>query len=428
MLKADESRIMNHELRGSPHSLPLSAEGGSQPKADQPPAGAKASGGKIRGVGGVMNLVTLSIIISLFWHQKVLAPSAPSPPAPRSEVGEIGGDKEGVQTILAVGDILLSRNVGAKIDQANDPTLPFQNLQELLVSADIAFGNLECPLSDSPIPIREGLVFRCLTKYVPGLTFAGFDILSTANNHALDQGTKYVGFTRDYLFSQNILPVGTGENQDEAWTPAIISPHPTLSSQRRGGGGEEPKIAFLAVSYASHNDGGKSRNDYVARIEDIEILKSKILNLKSSDYFVVVSMHAGTEYTRNPNQEQINFAHAAIDAGADIVIGHHPHWIQPVEVIKRKAPAPYRTEGSGTGVIFYSLGNFIFDQSWSQETKEGLVVKLNIKYQKSNIHLESAELIPVIIENNCCPRIATEEEKERILKKINLETDTLFFP
>ena len=121
-------------------------------------------------------------------------------------------------------------------------------------------------------------------------------------------------------------------------------------------------------------------------------------------------MHAGTEYTRKPNQRQIDFARAAIDAGADIVIGHHPHWIQDIEIYQGKP-------------IFYSLGNFVFDQMWSQETREGLIVKIQI----SNAKVQKAELMPIIIDNYCCPRLADEEEKVKILKKIGIETDIMEF-
>ena len=134
-------------------------------------------------------------------------------------------------------------------------------------------------------------------------------------------------------------------------------------------------------------------------------------------------MHAGTEYTRHPNQQQIDFAHTAIDAGADVVIGHHPHWIQDIEVYSPlELFPPLEGEGKGgakeprKGLIFYSLGNFVFDQMWSQETREGLMVKLEF----SGPELKSYELIPIIIDNYCCPRLANEAEKNKILDTLNL--------
>jgi poly-gamma-glutamate synthesis protein (capsule biosynthesis protein) len=204
------------------------------------------------------------------------------------------------------------------------------------------------------------------------------------------------------------------------------------------------KICFLGASYASSNNDGKTKNDYVTRVEDVDKLKSSILNLKSNCDFITVSMHAGTEYTRTPNQKQIDFAHSAIDFGADLVIGHHPHWIQTIEKYKNK-------------YIFYSLGNFIFDQMWSEETKEGLVLKIQIsKHQIPNnsslpplnlrggegaippataddlqgtripAKLDKIELIPVIIENYSTPRPANEEETKRILEKINQKEKLLY--
>jgi poly-gamma-glutamate synthesis protein (capsule biosynthesis protein) len=121
-------------------------------------------------------------------------------------------------------------------------------------------------------------------------------------------------------------------------------------------------------------------------------------------------MHAGVEYTRRPDQPQIDFARNAIDYGADIVIGAHPHWTQVFEQYKGK-------------YIFYSLGNFIFDQEWSRDTKEGLALKITLHNRKSSAHsatsrVEQIELIPVVIENYSTPRPATEAETRQILQKI----------
>ena len=168
-------------------------------------------------------------------------------------------------------------------------------------------------------------------------------------------------------------------------------------------------------------------------------------------------MHAGTEYTRKPNQQQIEFAHAAIAAGADMVIGAHPHWIQTVEKYQGSPANPlckkssfdnpiinkdgekYQSldlgEGCAGKYIFYSLGNFIFDQMWSQETREGLALKISLSKpagadfglqgQKTATSLDSVELLPVIIEDYSSPRPADETESKNILKKIGLENNFL---
>ncbi|OGE79045.1 MAG: hypothetical protein A2751_01135 [Candidatus Doudnabacteria bacterium RIFCSPHIGHO2_01_FULL_46_14] len=310
---------------------------------------------------------------------------------------------------------MLSRNVGTKIEEAKNPDLPFLNLQDFLKNADITFGNLECPLSDSQIPLREGLVFRCLTRHFDGVINAGFDVLSTANNHSFDQGQDNIDFTIDYLKSHDILPVGTGHDLTEAHNGVVFPP---LEGEGEGG----VKFSFLSYSYTAFNDGGKSTHPQIATM-NIEQVQKDVAELKNKSDVIIVNMHAGTEYTRHPNQQQIDFAHTAIDAGADVVIGHHPHWIQDIEVYSPlELFPPLEGEGKGgakeprKGLIFYSLGNFVFDQMWSQETREGLMVKLEF----SGPELKSYELIPIIIDNYCCPRLANEAEKNKILDTLNL--------
>lgn len=347
-------------------------------------------------------------------------------------------------TFLAVGDIMLSRNVAGTIEKANDPLLPFSNFKEFLNSTDFNFGNLESPISGSNKFSNTGsLVFNVPTAYTEGLRKYNFQILNLANNHALDQGEKGLFHTLDFLKQKNIKTTGAGKTLNQAWQPAIV--------EKNG-----IKLCFIGASYASINDNGKTINNYVARIQDIDNLKFQISNSKIICDFIVVTMHAGQEYTTKPNQAQIDFAHAAIDFGADMVIGAHPHWVQTIE---RYCPASYPNptsplhgeepasiplpsgeglrEGTETcanpKLIFYSLGNFIFDQMWSQETREGLALKVEISKIKNQNELqgpkvpavlESVELIPVIIDNYSTPRPANEEETKKILKKIG-ETKTI---
>ena len=130
-------------------------------------------------------------------------------------------------------------------------------------------------------------------------------------------------------------------------------------------------------------------------------------------------MHAGIEYTRRPNRSQIEFAHRAIDAGADLVIGTHPHWIQTLE----------KYHGRN---IFYSLGNFIFDQR-KTNTREGLVLRITVSRPQSEqapsmrAEFDQIELIPVVIEHIGIPRKASQAESTAILKKIGI-TDVLIMP
>lgn len=320
---------------------------------------------------------------------------------------------------LAAGDIMLSRNVAGAIKKGGgDPNLPFSRMAEVLGQTDFNFANLESPLSgSSQFSLSGSLVFNAPPAYVKALAQYNFKILNLANNHVFDQGLKGLNFTGSFLDSLDIKHMGAGDNLTKAWQPVEID----------SGG---IKICFIGASYASVNDGGKTKNDYVARIEDIDNLNAAVNNARRMCDFVVVTMHAGTEYTRNPNAAQTTFARAAIDAGADMVIGAHPHWIQTIEKYRGK-------------YIFYSLGNFIFDQMWSQDTREGLVLKISLSKNvnanpltpnaatlndlqgpKTPVHLDQVELLPIIIDNYSTPRPASAEETKTILQKIG-QTETI---
>lgn len=139
-------------------------------------------------------------------------------------------------TVLLVGDIMLSRFVGTQIVRAQDPALPFRKVESLLGSADITFGNLEAPFLDSGSRVTKGMVFKAEPQTVQGLTASGFDVVSTANNHALNRGLAGLRYTRDWLLKHNISPVGAGENDAESHQGRIV--------QSKG-----QKVGFLAYSY-----------------------------------------------------------------------------------------------------------------------------------------------------------------------------------
>lgn len=314
-------------------------------------------------------------------------------------------------SFIAVGDIMLSRNVAQKIKDAGDPSAPFRNMSAILQSADFSFGNLETPIVNGKGIIGgHAMIFAAPSSSLAGLVENRFKILSLANNHALDQNLAGLESTLALLDQKELQHIGAGRDQTAAWQPAKIVQDGITS-------------CFLGTSYASYNDNGKTKNEFVARMEDTEKLETQILSLKSDCDFVIVSMHAGTEYTTQPNQSQIDFAHTAIEAGADMVIGGHPHWIQTIEKYQGK-------------YIFYSLGNFIFDQMWSQETREGLAIKISLSRpatgeislqgQKTPVRLDSVELLPIIIDDYSTPRPASETESKKILKKIGQTGNLLY--
>ncbi len=259
-------------------------------------------------------------------------------------------------TLVAVGDIMLSRAVGRRIASSGDFNFPFRNIAPIIQKADIAFGNLESPIAAGGTDQENYFSFKAEPKTAEGLKFAGFDVLSLANNHSMDWGGDALLEAINTLSSRGIRAVGAGKNNEEANAPVIININGI-------------KIGFLAYTliypreiWATETRAGTSEFSFVSAEENMHHLR------KEADV-VVVSFHWGEEYEMKSSEEQQQIARAIIDAGADLIIGHHPHVVQEVERYKN-------------GWIAYSLGNFVFDQYFSKETMDGLLLQVNIKGNK----------------------------------------------
>jgi len=250
------------------------------------------------------------------------------------------------------GDVMLSRFVGRLARSQRDPTWPFQALAPYLAGADIAFLNLESPFSDRGRPVEKGMVFKAEPEMIDGLLMAEVDVVSTANNHARDCGDYGLEFTLGWLARHGVAAAGTGMTEEESRRGAVL--------ERNG-----VRFGFLAYTYDQSNGNHPKPDPRVAML-DPERMREDIAGMKARADVVIVSMHAGVEYQPKPNEQQIRFARAAIDAGARLVVGHHPHVVQPVEKY-------------GEGVIFYSLGNLIFDQFHRRETQRGLLSEVTFR-------------------------------------------------
>ena len=253
-----------------------------------------------------------------------------------------------ITRLLFGGDVMMSRFVGALAHRSHDPEAPWRDIASLFAAADIAFVNLEAPFSDRGAPPTKGMVFKAAPDMIAGLESAGIDIVSTANNHARDCGAYGITYTLDWLTQHGIAAVGTGSDGEAAHRGAVLERHGV-------------RFGFLGYTFDQSNGNYKDSDDRIAML-DAARAKEDIAAMAARAEVVIVSMHAGTEYQPKPNEHQRRFARAAIDAGAKIVVGHHPHVVQPVEEY-------------GGGVIFYSLGNLIFDQFQRKETQQGLVAE-----------------------------------------------------
>lgn len=289
--------------------------------------------------------------------------------------------------VLAVGDIMPARWVERRL-RANGYGYPFAETAEILRGGQITFGNLESPLAEGEPVEAFQMVFRGDPEFAPALRDAGFDIVSTANNHAGDQGEAGIASTLEALEGAGISVAGSGDGPRAA-TPAVIET-PTGS------------VAFLAYA-----DGRWFPDSYVAgesrqgvNLLEGEKIAADVRAARELADFVVVSMHAGTEYQPLPDSVQRGAAQAAAKAGASLVIGHHPHVLQPIETI-------------GTTTVAWSLGNFVFDQDFSPETQESAIVRFEIS-QKG----VAASAFPLRIYDYAQPRPVEEADAQATAEKL----------
>jgi len=231
--------------------------------------------------------------------------------------------------IIATGNVMLGRTVMTTSLDKEDVYYPFRKVKDVLNSADLLFINLENPIVENCPRTYEGFKFCTTPGIAQGLNFAGVDIANLANNHTLNYGEEALISTSNILGDMGISFVGLGD--------LVIKEIDGV------------KFGFLGFDFFSKDP----------KEEDFDLIKESSEKVD----ILLVGVHWGVEYTSKPTLFQREWAKKIIDAGADVIIGHHPHWVQDMEYIDGKP-------------VFYSLGNFVFDQMWSEETRKGLAVKL----------------------------------------------------
>jgi len=252
--------------------------------------------------------------------------------------------KKNTGRMIFGGDVMLSRGIGNLMSKRNDYDFPWKKIEGLLKTADLVFANLESPISDQGSDSGKLFSFRADKKVVSGLKTAGFKAMSIANNHIWDYGKNAFEDTLINLTSNNILPVGSN----------LMGNKETINVQ-----GTE--VAFLGYTNLLKAPG--------VNFLELQKVVEDIKNAKKSADVVIVSIHWGQEYKSAESAAQISLAHEIIDAGADMVVGHHPHVVQNVEKYQGK-------------YIAYSLGNFVFDQNFADETSHGLLLRVDLSGKK----------------------------------------------
>jgi poly-gamma-glutamate synthesis protein (capsule biosynthesis protein) len=299
-------------------------------------------------------------------------------------------------TISAVGDVSLARQVNDWMEQYG-AGYPYE-LVRPLITGDIGFANLEGALTDRGEPWPKGFNFRTPPKFASGLREAGFDVVSVGNNHTMDYGVDGLLDTVSALNSAGIGYSGAGEQDVAAWRGALVEPRPGV------------RVAFISCVATPAEGTGFSIDQWAAGSANPswgvaicgagKIAEAVAAERGRAADFVVVSMHAGDEYVTAPNATQRELAEAALAAGADVVLGHHAHVVQPVEQ-------------RGGQLIAWGLGNFIFDlDQWDlagiPEPRVSLI--LNITLTKG-AGVTVWEAVPVVLDaEQDRPRPATAEE------------------
>ncbi len=294
-------------------------------------------------------------------------------------------------SIIAGGDIMLSRGAKWYIDQYG-VNYPFHEIRDEIEKHEVAFANLESPISDrgkkySPY---KGIYFRADPEVVDGLKFSGFDVFSLANNHVLDWGIDSLVDTMNYLKDAGLQYSGVGFTREEALGPADFT------------------VKGIRIAFICYNDvfplflteEERSMRTLSLKGQNVE---GEIKLLKERYDIIIASVHTGTEYILQPENEKIRKMRRLIDAGVDVVIGSHPHVVQGIEVYK-------------DCLIAYSLGNLIFDQSWSNETSLGLL--LEIAFLGSRLVYYRPQVLWI---EKSRARIIENDDAKYILSNLNFE-------
>lgn len=299
-----------------------------------------------------------------------------------------------ITSILAVGDIMMGRYVAVKINQSGNPSHSFEYVSEYLSKPDLTFANLEAPFSGNAPYVSDGMILVAQKNSIKGLIDSGIDLVTISSNHFGDGGQDTMQETFSILEKNKIAYVGAGNNEKNAFDYKIIEKN-------------NVKISFLSFgsimpdSYGAGEDYPGTAWINLSSDNDLRKVSDTINKAKSITDVLIVCFHWGTEYTPDPTLDQIKFAHAAIDAGADLIVGTHPHVVQANEIYRGK-------------YIIYSQGNFIMDQMWSQETQEGVIMPIYL-YGKKII---SIDLIPTKIVDYSQTKIISKTEGKTILERI----------
>lgn len=285
--------------------------------------------------------------------------------------------------LIAVGDIMMHNTQIAAGYDATTKSYNFDafftDVKDILSAGDWVIGNLETPTAGEELKYTGYPLFNAPAEIIDACKNVGFNILTTANNHSLDRGEKGVIRTREQLLAKGMETQGTARSFEEAEKILMISKN-------------EINMAILAYTYGTNGIPVPKGKEYLVSLIDENKIIQDIAHARELGADVVtVSLHFGIEYQLEPNQEQIELVHKLIAAGADIILGSHPHVVQPYQWVEVKDENGIMRKG----VAIYSLGNFISAQKGERQNL-GLIFSVEVRksFPEGTIQLESITTIP----------------------------------
>lgn len=283
-------------------------------------------------------------------------------------------EKDKITKVVFVGDLLLDRGVRDRIEHLGVHTLFHPSITTVFERQDVVIANLECPATKIKEPINKKFIFRADPDWLAALKDFGITHLNMANNHAMDQGRNGLVDTYVNVLNNDLTPMGFGANITKACEAQLIASSPrniyVLSSLQV----PSENWTFIASKPSVCEDSFEEISEKIGKLKE-----------KEPDAVVIIQLHWGIEHTLEPVTSQKQQAYHLIDAGADVIIGHHPHTVQTKGMYKGKP-------------IYYSIGNFIFDQRKSINSK-GLQVQLEVS--KNEIIVSDTEFLI----KKCTPQI-----------------------
>ena len=296
----------------------------------------------------------------------------------------------------AVGDVSLGdhpvcfgHGVRSIIDKHGFPSL-FDKSKDELSNADIVFGNLETVLPmDTDSTALFDMEMKGKSEYAVELAKAGFNVMSVANNHAMQHGEKAFNDTISILNANNISPIGVNDGNNSNcffYTK------------------QSTKIVIIGYSFRPEK---YSKTGSLYALGEKQSVINHVKQLKDDGLQIIVSLHWGEEYMHYPSIEQMQLAKDIIDAGACLILGHHPHVLQGIEEYNN-------------GIIVYSLGNYIFDM-WQKKTRETMIFKCEI----SQNGIKRYSFLPVFVNRYYQPIILTGQKAETLNIKIQSYSRTI---